>query len=200
MVNPYPYFGYSPEQANFALFKPNSGLHDKYTKQTYMNMIDLLIDAVHISLKKLGYGDVEIAVGETGWASAGENFEPKFSVKNQIESTYGHREIDLELRSRKDLLLKGYGEDGVETELMRLHNLCAPTRFFFTVKEESKEDLESDDGNQSVVEIAEKDQEQERNNEAVDVEAFPQTQGCCCSGGGKMEVGLLLFLITDNNS
>ncbi|KAL2538913.1 O-Glycosyl hydrolase family 17 protein [Forsythia ovata] len=77
MVNPYPYFGYSPEQANFALFKPNSGLHDKYTKQTYTNMFDLLIDAVHISMKKLGYGDVEIIVGETGWAFAGETFEPK---------------------------------------------------------------------------------------------------------------------------
>ncbi|KAL2552821.1 Glucan endo-1 [Forsythia ovata] len=77
MVNPYPYFGYSPEQENFALFKPNSGLHDKYTKQTYTNMFDLLIDAVHISMKKLGYGDVEIAVGETGWASVGETFEPK---------------------------------------------------------------------------------------------------------------------------
>ncbi|KAL2509753.1 O-Glycosyl hydrolase family 17 protein [Forsythia ovata] len=77
MVNPYPYFGYSPKHANFALFKPNSGLHDKYTKQTYTNMFDLLIDAVHISMKKLGYGDVEIAVGETGWASARETFEPK---------------------------------------------------------------------------------------------------------------------------
>ncbi|KAL2556017.1 O-Glycosyl hydrolase family 17 protein [Forsythia ovata] len=77
MVNPYPYFEYSQKQANFALFKPNSGLHDKYTKQTYTNMFDLLIDAVFISMKKLGYGDVEIAVGETDWASAGETFEPK---------------------------------------------------------------------------------------------------------------------------
>ncbi|KAL2536936.1 O-Glycosyl hydrolase family 17 protein [Forsythia ovata] len=77
MVNPYPYFGYSPEQANFALFKPNSGLHDKYTKQTYTNMFDLLIDVVHIYMKKMGYGDVEIAVGDSGWASAGKTFEPK---------------------------------------------------------------------------------------------------------------------------
>ncbi|KAL2558222.1 O-Glycosyl hydrolase family 17 protein [Forsythia ovata] len=82
MVNPYPYFGYSPEQANFALFKPNSGLHDKYTNRTYTNMFDLLIDAVHVSMKKLGYGDVEIAVGETGWASAGEAFEPKCTIPN----------------------------------------------------------------------------------------------------------------------
>ncbi|KAL2487515.1 hypothetical protein Fot_40807 [Forsythia ovata] len=72
--------------------------------------------------------------------------EHTISVKNPAESTNGHEEVDLELGSSKDLLLKGYGEDGVETELMRLHNLCGPPRFLFTIKEESKEDLESDDG------------------------------------------------------
>lgn len=37
-------------------------------------------------------------------------------------------------------------EEGIEAELMRVHNLCGPPRFLFTIKEESKEDLESDDG------------------------------------------------------
>ncbi|CAA3022154.1 Hypothetical predicted protein [Olea europaea subsp. europaea] len=72
------------------------------------------------------------------------------TVKNPEESINGHEDIDLELGSSKDLLLKGYGEDGVETELMRLHNLCGPPRFLFTIKEESKEDLESDDGKSKV--------------------------------------------------
>ncbi|KAL2499267.1 hypothetical protein Adt_24817 [Abeliophyllum distichum] len=71
------------------------------------------------------------------------------SVKNQEESRDGHEQIDLELGSSKDLLFKGYGEQGVETELMRLHNLCGPPRFLFTIKEESKEDLESDDDGKS---------------------------------------------------
>lgn len=54
---------------------------------------------------------------------------------------------DLELGSSKDLLLKvNYGEDSVESELMRLHNLAGPPRFLFTIKEEEKEDLESEDG------------------------------------------------------
>ncbi|CAN4121018.1 unnamed protein product [Withania somnifera] len=53
---------------------------------------------------------------------------------------------DLELGNSKNLLLKGYGEDSVESELMRLHNLCGPPRFLFTIKEETKEDLESEDG------------------------------------------------------
>ncbi|XP_022732179.1 uncharacterized protein LOC111286464 [Durio zibethinus] len=54
-------------------------------------------------------------------------------------------EPDLELGSSKDLLPKGFGEEGVESELMRLHNLAGPPRFLFTIKEETKEDLESED-------------------------------------------------------
>ena len=56
----------------------------------------------------------------------------------------GH-EADLELGLGKDMLLKSIGEEGVESELMRLHNL-GPPRFLFTIKEETKEDLESEDG------------------------------------------------------
>ncbi|KAJ7980871.1 Transmembrane protein [Quillaja saponaria] len=52
-------------------------------------------------------------------------------------------EQDLELGSNK---LKTLGEEGVESELMRLHNLAGPPRFLFTIKEETKEDLESVDG------------------------------------------------------
>ncbi|KAL3518208.1 hypothetical protein ACH5RR_020797 [Cinchona calisaya] len=55
---------------------------------------------------------------------------------------------DLELGggNGKDLQFKGFGDESVESELMRLHNLCGPPRFLFTIKEETKEDLESDDG------------------------------------------------------
>jgi len=45
----------------------------------------------------------------------------------------------------KDLLLP-FGEEGMEAELMRLHSLSGPPRFLFTIKEETKEDLESEDG------------------------------------------------------
>lgn len=57
-------------------------------------------------------------------------------------------EQDLELGcSAKDhVLLKPIGEEGVESELMRLHNLAGPPRFLFTINEETKEDLESEDG------------------------------------------------------
>ncbi|KAH1130794.1 hypothetical protein J1N35_002172 [Gossypium stocksii] len=55
-------------------------------------------------------------------------------------------EPDLELGSSRSLVVKGFGEGGVESELMRLHNLAGPPRFLFTIKEETKEDLESEDG------------------------------------------------------
>ncbi|KAI3470735.1 hypothetical protein Pfo_027398 [Paulownia fortunei] len=83
MVNPYPYFGYSPENANFSVFHYNKGVFDKFTKRTYGNMFDMLMDAVYVSMKKLRYGDVDIAVGETGWSALGESFEqPRCSVGN----------------------------------------------------------------------------------------------------------------------
>ncbi|XLR13145.1 hypothetical protein HN51_034052 [Arachis hypogaea] len=60
-------------------------------------------------------------------------------------------EADLDLET-KDVVLKNNGvsnngvEESVELELMRLHNLAGPPRFLFTIKEETKEDLESEDG------------------------------------------------------
>ncbi|WP_423797079.1 glycosyl hydrolase family 17 protein, partial [Mycobacterium tuberculosis] len=74
MVNPYPYFGYgySAAKLNYATFRPNPGMYDPVTKIRYMNMFDAQMDAVHTAMRKLGYGDVEIVVGETGWPTAGE--------------------------------------------------------------------------------------------------------------------------------
>ncbi|KAK7394202.1 hypothetical protein VNO78_14724 [Psophocarpus tetragonolobus] len=69
MVNPYPYFSYNGKNVNFLLFRPNRGLYDKYTKITYTNQFDALMDAVHSAMKALGFADVAIAVGETGWPS-----------------------------------------------------------------------------------------------------------------------------------
>lgn len=63
------------------------------------------------------------------------------------DANHSSSESDLELGSSKDLLLKLNGEENVEiSELMRLHNLAGPPRFLFTINEETKEDLESEDG------------------------------------------------------
>ncbi|KAL6979209.1 hypothetical protein U1Q18_020873 [Sarracenia purpurea var. burkii] len=61
-------------------------------------------------------------------------------------------EPDLELGSAKDPpSSKGFDDGpfddgGVESELMRQHNLCGPPKFLFPISEETKEDLDSDDG------------------------------------------------------
>ncbi|XP_057778730.1 glucan endo-1,3-beta-glucosidase-like [Salvia miltiorrhiza] len=85
MVNPYPYFTYTPEKydINMAVFRPNKGLRDRYTRRSYGNLFDFLLDSVYMAMKRLRLDDVEIVVGETGWASQGEAFEQtKCSVPN----------------------------------------------------------------------------------------------------------------------
>ncbi|KAL6131463.1 hypothetical protein ACLB2K_069838 [Fragaria x ananassa] len=70
MVNPYPYFGWSPENENYALFRQSR--MDPITKLTYTSMFDGFLDAVYSAAKALGFPDVNILVGETGWPSACE--------------------------------------------------------------------------------------------------------------------------------
>ncbi|KAK9127117.1 hypothetical protein Syun_015914 [Stephania yunnanensis] len=48
--------------------------------------------------------------------------------------------------SNKDVIFRPFEDESLEAELMRLHNLAGPPRFLFTIKEETKEDLESEDG------------------------------------------------------
>ncbi|KAM2031121.1 hypothetical protein FF2_041669 [Malus domestica] len=72
MVNPYPYFGYSPETLDFALFRPNPGVLDGNTKMLYTNMLDAQLDAVFSAMKLVGFEDLEIVIAETGWPSQGD--------------------------------------------------------------------------------------------------------------------------------
>ncbi|ESQ37321.1 hypothetical protein EUTSA_v10002844mg [Eutrema salsugineum] len=73
MVNPYSYFGIRPETLNYALFNSNDAVsYDPVTKLRYTNMFDAQLDAVYSAMNRLGYGDVDILVAETGWPSAGE--------------------------------------------------------------------------------------------------------------------------------
>ncbi|OMO91253.1 Glycoside hydrolase, family 17 [Corchorus olitorius] len=84
MVNPYPYFGFAPQTLNYALFKPNGGVFDAATGINYTNMFDAQLDAVYSAMKKVGYEEVEIVVGETGWPSAGDPGQPGVSLENAL--------------------------------------------------------------------------------------------------------------------
>lgn len=52
----------------------------------------------------------------------------------------------LHMDSNNDFLFKPFGEEDMEAEFMRLQNPSGPPRFLFTIIEETKEDLESEDG------------------------------------------------------
>uniref|UniRef100_A0A803KS01 Uncharacterized protein n=1 Tax=Chenopodium quinoa TaxID=63459 RepID=A0A803KS01_CHEQI len=66
---------------------------------------------------------------------------PNSSNNNVVENTEG--DIEMGLETRKDLLLKALGEEGVDSDIVRL---AGHPRFLFTIKEETTEDLESEDG------------------------------------------------------
>ncbi|WOG86753.1 hypothetical protein DCAR_0205971 [Daucus carota subsp. sativus] len=70
-----------------------------------------------------------------------------FCWKSPISSRKQELPTSVKSGHDQDLqMLRIYnGEEGVESELMRLHNLSGPPRFLFTIKEETKEDLESED-------------------------------------------------------
>ncbi|XVF47909.1 hypothetical protein PTKIN_Ptkin03bG0147800 [Pterospermum kingtungense] len=90
MINPYPYFSRDlAGRLNYALFKPNRGVYDKYTRKTYTNMFDALLDSTYSAMKALGYGDVDIAIGETGWPTQGDASSPFATMENSI-SYNGH--------------------------------------------------------------------------------------------------------------
>lgn len=85
MVNPYPYFSWSPGNDQFTLFRGRNhgAVHDGVRgKLVYTNMYDLLLDAVFTSMRKLGFPDVEIAVGEVGWPSEGDPAMTQTTVEN----------------------------------------------------------------------------------------------------------------------
>lgn len=91
MVNPYPYFGFSADTLNYALFRPNSGVFDANTKLLYTNMLDAQLDAIYSALKILGFRDLEIVIAETGWPSKGD--EGQVGVDPQSAADYNRNLI-----------------------------------------------------------------------------------------------------------
>ncbi|XP_022744452.1 uncharacterized protein LOC111295282 [Durio zibethinus] len=63
----------------------------------------------------------------------------------EIRMTEEQQSHRLHLHSSKDLLFKPFDDHGMENELMVLHGLSGPPRFLFTIIEETKEDLESEE-------------------------------------------------------
>ncbi|KAG4130986.1 hypothetical protein ERO13_D09G180300v2 [Gossypium hirsutum] len=86
MINPYPFFGCSPDTLDYALFRPNAGVLDENTGLLYTNMLDAQLDAVFSAMKVLGFDDLEIVIAETGWPSMGDSTQ--VGVDANVASEY----------------------------------------------------------------------------------------------------------------
>ncbi|TKY64876.1 hypothetical protein E2542_SST07727 [Spatholobus suberectus] len=71
---------------------------------------------------------------------------PELCSSMRIGDTLVHDPEQVQSQSDKDFVFKPFGEDGMDAEYMRQQDLLGPPRFLFTIVEESKEDLESEDG------------------------------------------------------
>ncbi|KAJ6892194.1 hypothetical protein NC651_025406 [Populus alba x Populus x berolinensis] len=83
-------------------------------------------------------------------SSLRNNQELCSSVRITDTLVHHDQESQLNINTSKDLLLRPFSDDNMDTELMRLHSLSGPPRFLFTIVEETKEDLESEDGRSRV--------------------------------------------------
>lgn len=82
MVNAYPFFGFTPETLDYALFRPNNGVLDHNTNLMYTNMLDAQLDAVFSAMKALGFDGIDIVVAETGWPSVGDPWQLGVNMEN----------------------------------------------------------------------------------------------------------------------
>jgi hypothetical protein len=75
MVNIYPFITHAqnPKDVSlpYCLFTagPEQWIHDG--NYTYTNILDAMLDALHVALGRIGCGDLEIVVGECGWPTNG---------------------------------------------------------------------------------------------------------------------------------
>ncbi|TKW11333.1 hypothetical protein SEVIR_6G226700v4 [Setaria viridis] len=87
-VDAYPYFAWAANRdtisLDYALFQGAASSHyvDPGTGLTYTNLLDQMLDAVVAAMDRLGYGNVKLAVSETGWPSAGDAGEAGANVRN----------------------------------------------------------------------------------------------------------------------
>ncbi|XP_076915503.1 putative glucan endo-1,3-beta-glucosidase A6 [Bidens hawaiensis] len=81
-INVYPYITWVESQVwnqtaislEFALLRPgDENYKDPQTGLVYTNLLDQMLDSVVYAMAKLGYDDVMLAIGETGWPHEGES-------------------------------------------------------------------------------------------------------------------------------
>ncbi|XP_042484455.1 glucan endo-1,3-beta-glucosidase 14-like [Macadamia integrifolia] len=94
-INAYPFLAYMSDpdhiDLNYALLQPNPGIVDQKTNLHYDNMFDAQVDAAYAALEAAGFGNMEVIVSETGWASRGDATEAGATVSNARTYNYNLR-------------------------------------------------------------------------------------------------------------
>ncbi|KAE8734096.1 putative glucan endo-1,3-beta-glucosidase A6 [Hibiscus syriacus] len=76
---------------DFALFRGTANQTDHNTSLVYTNLLDQMLDSVIFAMRKLGYPDIRLAVGETGWPNAGDMDQVGANINNA--ATYNRKLI-----------------------------------------------------------------------------------------------------------
>ncbi|KAJ4955085.1 hypothetical protein NE237_011868 [Protea cynaroides] len=75
-IDSYPFFAWSQNypqiSLDYALFRGRTKYTDPVSNLTYTNLLDQMLDSVIFAMTKLGFGDVRLAISETGWPNAGD--------------------------------------------------------------------------------------------------------------------------------
>lgn len=88
-INVYPYFGWRDDSSyipmDYALFtRTKAFIVDG--NMSYFNLLDAQLDAMAAAMERVGYGDVRLAISETGWPTVGaagsnETSDPTVNAK-----------------------------------------------------------------------------------------------------------------------
>ncbi|KAE8714521.1 putative glucan endo-1,3-beta-glucosidase A6 [Hibiscus syriacus] len=76
---------------DFALFRGRVNQTDHKTGLVYTNLLDQMLDSVIFATRKLGYPDIRLAIGETGWPTAGDADQVGANINNA--ATYNRKLI-----------------------------------------------------------------------------------------------------------
>ncbi|HUA78375.1 MAG TPA: glycosyl hydrolase family 17 protein [Acetobacteraceae bacterium] len=94
MVNIYPFLTrlQNPRDVplDYCLFtaQQDHWVHDG--PYTYKNIFDAMLDALHVALAKIGFGDLEIVVGECGWPTAGATDANNANAQTFLQNLINH--------------------------------------------------------------------------------------------------------------
>ena len=95
MVNIYPFLSRKKNpkdiKLDYAMFtKTTPDFTDPNSGKSYFNLFDAMFDALHCALNDIGYGDLEIVIGECGWPTAGDQEATQANAQTFLTNLIAH--------------------------------------------------------------------------------------------------------------